>query len=150
MGTRSLISVRKDDGWYYTVYCHYDGYPSHNGVKLLTHYNSKQMAEALIDLGDLSYLDDSIACPEGHTFDHPVKGHTITYGRDRGYSKEECAAARNVSLQGVLNSMRNSDAEYAYIWTDGHWLVGKNKSQIKDLVLLSEVVKPEIASTCKS
>ena len=142
MATRSLIVVRKDDGKWHTIYCHYDGYPSHNGRMLLTYYNDQQKADALVALGDLSYLDKSIECPEGHTFDHPVEGFTTAYMRDRGSTMYEAGARKYVSMQGAINTARHNDAEYVYVFTDGHWLVGKTRSKITDYQLLSEVVEP--------
>ena len=38
------------------MYCHYDGYPEFNGVKLLEHFNSRDAATELIDGGDMSCL----------------------------------------------------------------------------------------------
>ena len=38
-------------------------------------YNSQEKAEALVNLGNLSILDKSPDCPEGHTFTAPVPGY---------------------------------------------------------------------------
>ena len=74
MSTRSSISVEISEGQSLCVYCHWDGYPSHNGRILLNHYNTQELAEALVRIGDISVLDASIEKPEGHTFDNRVKG----------------------------------------------------------------------------
>lgn len=84
MSTNCYITVKVNDDLYKTVYCHFDGYPSHVGNMLINHYNSKEKALAIIELGDLSSLNKSIECPEGHSFDNPVKGYSVFYGRDRG------------------------------------------------------------------
>jgi hypothetical protein len=56
MGTRSRIGIQLADKSILSVYCHYDGYPSFNGVKLQEHFNSYDAAAELIDGGDISCL----------------------------------------------------------------------------------------------
>ena len=56
MGTRSRIGIQLADKSILSVYCHYDGYPSFNGVKLQEHFNSYDAAAELIDGGDISSL----------------------------------------------------------------------------------------------
>jgi hypothetical protein len=56
MGTRSRIGLQLSDDSILSVYCHWDGYPSFNGVKLLEHFNSYEKAAELIDGGDISCL----------------------------------------------------------------------------------------------
>lgn len=83
MSTNSMISAKIDDR-VKTIYCHWDGYTSHNGQILLDHYNNQEKVEALLKLGWLSVLDKDCTCPAGHTFDTPVKGHCVSYPRDNG------------------------------------------------------------------
>jgi hypothetical protein len=56
MGTRSRIGLQLADDSILSIYCHYDGYPEFNGVKLVEHFNSYEKAAELIDLGDISCL----------------------------------------------------------------------------------------------
>ena len=56
MGTRSRIGLELSDGSILSVYCHWDGYPEFNGVKLQEHFNSYDAAAELIDGGDMSSL----------------------------------------------------------------------------------------------
>jgi hypothetical protein len=51
MATRSFIIVANPKGDFTGSYCHWDGYPSHNGRILLEHYSSKAKARELIRLG---------------------------------------------------------------------------------------------------
>ena len=60
MGTRSTIAIKQKDGKYKQIYCHWDGYLSHNGNVLLNHYNTPEKVKELIALGDLSILDKNI------------------------------------------------------------------------------------------
>jgi len=56
MATRSRIGIELKDGSVLSVYCHWDGYPEFNGVKLVEHFNSYEKASELIDGGDISAL----------------------------------------------------------------------------------------------
>ncbi len=60
MGTRSNIAYKKSDGKIVSMYCHYDGYPEHNGVILSKHYNTKEKARALVDNGYQSGLEETV------------------------------------------------------------------------------------------
>ena len=41
MATRSNIGIVNEDDSITAIYCHWDGYPEHNGKILLNHYNNK-------------------------------------------------------------------------------------------------------------
>jgi hypothetical protein len=60
MGTRSNIAYKKSDGKIVSMYCHYDGYPEHNGVILSEHYNTKEKARALVNNGYQSGLEETV------------------------------------------------------------------------------------------
>lgn len=90
MSTQSFIGVLCKEGIIKFVYCHSDGYPSYLGKMLLEHYNTPELATALVDLGSLSMVRERLASDEGemHTFDTPVRhgpkgGVTTAYHRDR-------------------------------------------------------------------
>ena len=40
MGTRSKIGILRRDGTVDHIYCHWDGYPEHNGVILFNDYSN--------------------------------------------------------------------------------------------------------------
>jgi hypothetical protein len=100
MGTRSLIAVVHGDN-YKTVYCHWDGYLSHNGRILQEHYGPDKSPKAnhLVALGNISSLGTEIG--EKHPFsqfdtDMPAKefeekygNMTTFYGRDRDEEGQE-------------------------------------------------------------
>jgi len=56
MATRSYIGKRLEDGKIRYIYCHFDGYPSHNGEILVEYYSTEDKVTGLIDLGDMSSL----------------------------------------------------------------------------------------------
>jgi hypothetical protein len=114
MSTRSRIAVKLDDSNIKSIYCHWDGYPSNNGKMLLNNYNSKSLALNLIMLGDLSSLQESADKPEGHSFDKPIEGFTIAYGRDRGEKGIEAIDHDNVN--DLIKAADDSDGEYTYMF----------------------------------
>lgn len=114
MATRSSISIRREDGTYSSIYCHYDGYPSHNGRILQEFYNTPQLVEALMGLGDLSQLAERLAPAPGesHRFESPANGVCIAYGRDRG---ELNASAREYPSSAEFKAY-NQKQEYNYVF----------------------------------
>ena len=120
MSTRSDIIVKRTDGTYARIYCHFDGYPSHNGRILLDHYNSQKRAESLVKLGDLSILAPKNTKPKGHSFDTKVDGYCVYYGRDRG--EKDVAAVIGATLADVWPDA-DTWTEYAYLWDGAEWLV---------------------------
>ena len=64
MSTRSDIIVHLSNGKWARVYCHWDGYPSHNGKILFKHYNTQKLAEKLIKHGDMSSLGKKCGKPK--------------------------------------------------------------------------------------
>ncbi len=119
MSTRSNIIVKKADGTYKSVYVHYDGYPSARAPLLLNHYNTQELAEKLVEPGDISVLAESCELVPGHSFDTPATGQTIYYGRDRG--ETGCEGRIITNLDEVLDDEENSWCEWAYVYADGSW-----------------------------
>ena len=119
MATHSTIAVEHADGTVSQVYCHWDGYLEHNGVLLEKFYNTREKAEALVALGDISSLDASIECPEGHTSRKSVDGYTVFYGRDNGDVNTDARTYRDFS-QYLDESYFE---QYNYAFRDGRWLV---------------------------
>ena len=56
MGTRSRIGIEMPDHSVVSVYCHWDGYPEHNGKILVEHYLDRDKVQELIDGGGISSL----------------------------------------------------------------------------------------------
>jgi len=113
MATRSTISIERADGSISQIYCHWDGYLEGVGATLKAHYDTPEKIEALIALGAVSFLEPSIECPESHSFNNPVKGHTVFYDRDRG--DRDCGA-RHFQSYNVWQNLNNDLQEYNYIF----------------------------------
>jgi hypothetical protein len=108
-----------------SIYCHWDSYLDHNGRILLNHYDSAK-ANHLVALGDISSLDINVEIPEGetHSYQGPLKGITVFYGRDRGEEGNEFAVDHD--FESFMKRVSDSGAEYFYIMKDGEWFVGDN------------------------
>lgn len=139
MATRSTIAVIHDNGTVSQIYCHWDGYLEGVGRTLVSHYNSLELAERLVALGDLSTLGAEIG--EKHDFDALSKdiGDVCTaYGRDRGETDTEARVFATV--KEYLDNCQSE--EYNYLFQTGEWfyvsyeqekfaLVGRSLKQLE-------------------
>ena len=123
MGTRSAIGKVEADGKVQTIYCHFDGYPSHVGRILLEHYQSPEKVEQLIKLGALSTLGPEIGDKvdwNASVFDKQCRA----YHRDRG---EEWDSNKPIKFDGGTESFFTQDwthqmwADFAYCYTQDGW-----------------------------
>ena len=60
MATRSNIAYQRSNGQVVVAYCHWDGYPEHNGVMLNQHYNNQKKAEELANQGYFSGIKETL------------------------------------------------------------------------------------------
>ena len=116
MATRSYIGVRNTDGTVDYTYCHFDGYPEHNGKILTENYTSMDKVKALMELGDLSILGGEIG--EKQDFNNRSTQNSnwcLAYGRDRG--------EKNVSVKtGDYNKLiKDQSVDYVYIFDGEYW-----------------------------
>jgi len=113
MATRSRIGIELKDGSVLSVYCHWDGYPEFNGVKLQQHFNTREKVAELIDGGDISALYTNVGW-DNETL--PTTGPL--YYSTRGETR------LSPRLDNNLSDYLTQDAEeYAYLYTtDGEWL----------------------------
>jgi hypothetical protein len=115
MATRSNIGIRETDGTVKTIYSHWDGYPQHVGRILLAHYRDEESVRALIDLGDISEL-------------HETLDKVVAYHRDRGEAKADPIVHETGEF------VRGED--YAYVWdvTEGRWYWCEDDNNLKVLM----------------
>lgn len=85
-------------------------------------YNTQDIAEATVELGDASYLSKKIN-PETdtHSFEKPEKDVSVFYHRDRGEDWRYTQPRISESEEAFLSLCRNSWVEYAYLFKDGEW-----------------------------
>lgn len=118
MATRSRIAIETPDGIVKSIYCHWDGYPEHNGIVLRDNYQDRKKVEELIKLGSLSYLEAEVHPTGPHSFERPQSGVTVAYHRDRG---EELASAELHSSQ--LEYFESDVEDYGYLFTkENEWV----------------------------
>ena len=129
MGTRSTIALEYADGTVEQVYCHWDGYLSHNGQILLDDWTDPFKLQKLIDLGNLSSLAPELG--SRHDFDANPKDECNFYGRDRG----EVEFVEKCKFKDFADYKENHDEqEYEYILrTDGKWYVKVYNSDYLEL-----------------
>ena len=109
MATRSRIAIENQNGTVDSIYCHFDGYLKGVGKTLFNHYDQEKLRK-LIELGDISSLEDSILT-------------TVAYCRDRG---EDLHILTFSDMEAFFESGHTGGAEYVYCLTkDGIWLVNK-------------------------
>lgn len=123
MGTRSGIALRQGDT-YTTIYCHWDGYPKFMLPMLRNNYNSFELANKLVSMGDASSIEKNIDPDPSkpHSFDDYQDDVCVFYHRDRGddwhYCQPTCYTKQELFKQ--------TSFEFVYIFEDGTWNVYTN------------------------
>jgi hypothetical protein len=152
MATRSTIGVLNTDGSVTAVYCHWDGYPEHNGKILIENYTTEEKVRELIGLGSISSLGASIGeqhpfskfelKEEAPDFDELMalyaksqsEGWTTFYGRDRGETDVNANTFPNVA-----EFVKEFSEEYNYLFINGTWFVNDHGAMQLDQPLFDMV-----------
>lgn len=132
MGTRSTIAIQNADGTVTGIYCHWDGYLSHNGRILAENYTDEDSVRALIGLGDLSSLGETIGNKVDFGDYDAHKGQCVAYARDRGETGVEAQTDRHWAA--LLESYGQ---EFNYLFVPGTgWLVdyGEKSGRLAELL----------------
>ena len=137
MATRSNIGIVNEDKSITGVYCHYDGYPEHNGKMLLNHYNNDDIVNGLMNLGDLSILSENVNPTGPHSFNNPQKGVCVAYGRDRGDTGSD---SRTFEDLGEYENF-GSGVDYQYLFEDGKWMYRNVNKTLGWMELTPQVCK---------
>ena len=124
MGTRSTIAIQNANGTFTGIYCHWDGYVSHNGKILAENYTTEAKVRELIALGDLSILGKTIGSRQN--FDDPVKGTCIAYGRDRNETGVDA-----VTFDTYADLIEQMGQAYDYLFVPGQgWVVKQGLGRV--------------------
>lgn len=119
MSTRSRIGILEPNGTVTSIYCHFDGYLSHNGRILVNHYQDESKIRELINLGDISILDENIGSRiPFNPNTREINKQVLAYGRDRGETNVNPA---NHSITNWPDTGR-----YLYLWKDNCWHMQMN------------------------
>jgi len=117
MATRSNIAYKTPEGKIRSIYCHWDGYPEHNGEMLNRYYTDPAKVAALIELGSLSSLRPELG--EKQDFDDRSSQKDdwcLAYHRDRG---EQLVISEYDDIPSWIEDME----EYAYLFDGKEWIV---------------------------
>lgn len=120
MATPSDIIVQRNDGKFAVIYCHYDGYVDWNGIRILKYYNTQLNAEALVEPGDMKGLGPRPDYVAGHTYEEPVEGHCVYFGR------EDKRTGKEYKLYPTLDeALEAAHCRFTYLWLSDHesWYV---------------------------
>ena len=128
MGTRSTIAKVEPDGSVTSIYCHWDGYPDHNGRVLLENYQDEPVVDDLLSGGSLSSLGAIIGTkhpfdrrPGDEEYERKYRNMCLYYHRDRDEDWAHTQPRKHASLAEFLATDRE---EWTYLWTPEGWRFG--------------------------
>jgi hypothetical protein len=117
MATRSTISIQNLDGSINTIYSHWDGYISCNGVILQTYYNDREKVAKLIMGGGISSLGRYIS-DTPLDFDNRDSDYTNYYS----YRGEITSIDYYKDFDDYEQNHQSEEYDYLYT-TDNVWSV---------------------------
>lgn len=140
MGTRSRIGIELPDHTVVSVYCHWDGYPEHNGKILVEHYQNRDDVQELIDGGSMSSLHTThlwetsavrdengkiIKNPDGSWVMSPTRDPQPLYHSERGDGEEPWHSTFDDFAWG------KSCEDYVYLYDlNGNWKAYKTGTAV--------------------
>ena len=149
MATRSTIALERGDGTVAMVYCHWDGYLSHNGRILMEHYGDAGKVQTLIDHGSISSLKPEIG--EKHDFDWHITPNQYTQEQtrllDEQWSTFYCRDRGEELVISEFKDFADYEAnaqfeEYDYVLRNGVWYVQDHGNRWK--VLAKAIVAEDV------
>lgn len=131
MATRSRIGYIDENNNIISVYCHFDGYPSHNGCILVNHYKHHKKVSDLVWKGDISALGCEVGYP--HSFDDSRVARenewTTFYHRDRGDDWEDNKPTEIKRGEYFKEYGEDSLIDYHYIFNGESWACYDNHNK---------------------
>jgi hypothetical protein len=132
MATRSSIGIENADGTVTGVYCHWDGYLSHNGKLLYENFSTEEKVRELLSYGDIDSLGESIG--EKHPFHNPYDFGTPEYqqyrstiGKMTTFLGRDCNESDIDAIVYDNDTEFNDDGqEYVYLFRNGKWFVRRD------------------------
>jgi len=120
MSTRCQIAMVQEDNTILSIYAHYDGHIETTGVYLHEYYSTQEKAEALIGLGNLSYVSKEIGERQDfNAFTERNWDWCLAYGRDRGQQNQQAKTVKN--KEELIEKSKLGWADYIYLYEDGCW-----------------------------
>lgn len=146
MATRSIIGIRRENGTYDFIMCHFDGYLELNGEILHQYYQDKEKIESLIRLGNISVLGKNLE-PEqdqNQRVEEPLKNVTIAYHRDRNEKYHVYHAENGADFQKFADC---SWVEFIYLYDEkkSMWLVNDFMDfKLEHMISLEKAIEEEV------
>ena len=140
MGTRSAIGYLQPSGSVRAVFCHWDGYPSHQLPILNKHYNTTEKVKALVKPGYMSSLrtrdtwetygdrlleddnGDYIRDSEGYFRKEGDRDPQPLYHYERGHFYQPADYKPKTSSRPLDFWFQERDCEYLYVWDGKKWI----------------------------
>lgn len=152
MSTRSNIVQKVRDDLWRVIYVHSDGYLSGLGQMLFTNYQTNEKVTELVDLGDLSSVDEVPG--EKHPFGIPGEWNspehraheerfgymTRAYHRDRG---EEWEDVKPAECRTYEEAMAACGQEFVYYWDGTRWFWAEGPDRGGQAPFAFEPLTPE-------
>lgn len=105
MSTNASVHVKGTDGKIRSIYIHWDGYLSHVGKLLRDNYNTQDLADDLVHMGDCSSLEATL---DDSTF----------YHRDRNEDWSDVQPNVSATLQ---DSLDDNAQQFDYYYDENGW-----------------------------
>jgi len=112
MATRSAIGYLQPSGSVRAVYCHWDGYPSHQLPILEEFYDTLDKVKALIKPGSMSCLRTA------QTWSDESRDPQPLYHHERG----DLGIKPITSGKPLITWFKNHDCEYLYVFDGSKWI----------------------------
>lgn len=109
MATRAAIGMKQPDGTIRAIYLHWDSYVATAGAILGGWYKTAEQVTALIDLGDLSEICETLE-------------KCVAYHRDR-HEPYRTPSVYADKLDFQSKGKSDFGADYLYLYEDGEWSV---------------------------
>ena len=103
MSTRSRIAIENEDGTYTSIYCHFDGKTIINILRKL--HSSKEEAEKIISLGDISSLTEK----------------KITTYKERGDKWSQIKPIISGNFERLERLAEREGSEFLNVYQDYRW-----------------------------
>ncbi len=141
MSTHAILTARLGPRHFRSITVLSDGYVEHCGKMLVGHFTDAAKIKALMELGNVVYLRDSILPVAGHSYEtfRQNPEHTLFMGRDMGRTEQESVYGPT-AYQSILRLCYRTD--YYYLWQDGQWTV--NGSPVADVLAELELENKEL------
>lgn len=129
MSTRSFIAVPEGNG-YFCTYCHFDGYPEHNGVILNNCVKTRIDALNLVSNTEIRYMD--VDDKEEYSFSDV---HICCFNDNRLNTELR-------SFNSIVEPVMEGFIDYLYIWNDkiNGW-VFLSSGDVKNFIVLDEFLQ---------